>query len=286
MEPLIHPVFDPIALQIGPLAVRWYGLMYLVGFLGFLFVGKALLRKDVQRTGMRSEDVDDLLLWGAVGVVLGGRLGYVFFYKPGYYLQNPSEILAIWEGGMAFHGGLLGVVIALALFSRLKRHLAHGSLSWRDRFLALGDFVAPLVPIGLGAGRLGNYINGELWGRAADPASVPWAMVFPQANDAIPRHPSQLYQVLGEGMLLFALLMLIRMKPRPRGLISGVFLMGYGMARFVVEFFREPDNFLGLLSLGLSMGQWLSLPMIAAGALLTGWALRQPIPEKGQRFVS
>jgi phosphatidylglycerol:prolipoprotein diacylglycerol transferase len=251
---LIHPQFDPIAIQIGPLAVRWYGLMYLLGFGLFWWLGRQRLRRpDVaSSTRLDAQGLDDLLFFGVIGVVLGGRLGYVFFYKPGYYLEHPMEALAIWQGGMAFHGGLIGVLTALWLFCR-----------WRGlRFFAVMDFVAPLVPLGLAAGRMGNFINGELWGR---PSEVAWAMVFPQAGDTLTRHPSQLYQFFGEGLSLFALLWWWSGQSRARGEISGLFLVGYGITRFLAEFARQPDAFLGTLAAGMSMGQWLSLPMILIG---------------------
>jgi len=275
----VHPQFDPVALVIGPLAIRWYGLMYLLGFLAFLLLGRRQIRRDVQRSGMTAKDLDDFLLWGVLGVVLGGRLGYVFFYKPLEYLQSPLEILMVWQGGMAFHGGLIGVVLAIALFAARRSHLAADVSSpspapfWQ-RLWALGDFVAPLVPLGLAFGRLGNFINGELWGRFADPSAVPWAMVFPQSGSDVPRHPSQLYQMAGEGLLLFVLLTWLAARPQPRGFLSGAFLAGYGLMRFLTEFAREPDAFLGLLSLGLSMGQWLSMPMIILGIALMSRTLR------------
>jgi len=254
---LVHPQFDPVAFHIGPLAVRWYGLMYLVGFVLFVVLGKYRARQNLL-TGWHPRDVDDMLFFGVFGVILGGRLGYVLFYKPGYYALHPLEIFALWQGGMSFHGGLIGVLLALALFAQ-RRH---------KRWLDVTDFVAPLVPLGLAAGRLGNFINGELWGR---PTNVPWAMVFPQV-DTLPRHPSQLYELGLEGLLLFAILWIYARRRRPVGAVSGLFLIGYGAARFFVEFFREPDAFLGVLALGLSMGQWLSLPMIAAGIALMAWA--------------
>ncbi len=262
---LIHPQFDPIAFSIGPLAVRWYGLMYLVAFAAVLLLGRLRLSTPAARAiGMDAKALDDLLLYGVFGVLLGGRLGYVFFYKPGYYLAHPAEIIAIWQGGLSFHGGMLGVILALALFA------------WRRGvpFLAVGDFLAPLVPLGLAAGRLGNFINGELWGRVADPAQVPWAMIFPQAADGLARHPSQLYQMALEGLLLFVVLWWVSRRPRPLGFISGCFLAGYGAFRFIVEFTREPDSFLGLLSLGLSMGQWLSIPMVVIGVVMMVIATR------------
>jgi phosphatidylglycerol:prolipoprotein diacylglycerol transferase len=256
---LIHPQFDPVAFQLGPLAVRWYGLMYLVGFLGGLWLGKRRARTRPE-LGFTARTVDDLLFYAVLGVILGGRLGYVLFYKPAEYFTEPWRILYLWEGGMSFHGGFLGVIFALWLFAR-----RHG-LAW----LAVTDFIAPLVPIGLGAGRIGNFINGELWGR---PTEVPWAMVFPQV-DATPRHPSQLYEFALEGLALLALLWWFSAKPRPTGAVSAVFLIGYGVFRFLVEFAREPDSFLGFLALGLTMGQWLSVPMILAGAVLWVWAYR------------
>ncbi len=262
---LIHPQIDPIALQIGPLAIRWYGLMYLIGFGAFFFLGRMRARRDAWR-GIDAALIDDLLFYGVLGVILGGRLGYVLFYKPGYYLSHPLEIAMVWQGGMAFHGGFLGVLVAMALVAR--KH----SLAW----LKVTDFIAPLVPLGLASGRLGNFINGELWGRVVGQgADLPWGMVF-ASGGPLPRHPSQLYQFAMEGLLLFLLLWLYSAKPRPTGAISGLFLAGYGAFRFLAEFFREPDDFLGLLALGFSMGQWLSLPMIAAGIALFAWSHKRP----------
>lgn len=232
--------------------------MYLVAFALFFFLGRLRARRDAWR-GASETLMDDLLFFGVLGVVLGGRMGYVLFYKPGYYAAHPLEIFAVWQGGMAFHGGFLGVLLAMWWVARKYR------LGW----LTLTDFIAPLVPCGLAAGRMGNFINGELWGRAAD---VPWAMIFPAAGP-VPRHPSQLYQFSLEGLLLFAILWVYSAKQRPTGAVSGAFLVGYGVFRFVAEYFREPDGFLGLFAFDLSMGQWLSLPMIAAGAALLAWAL-------------
>lgn len=257
---LIHPQFDPIALHLGPLAIRWYGLMYLLAFGLFLLLGRQRIKPGPQ-PGWDARQLDDLLFYGVLGVVLGGRLGYVLFYQPAHFLAHPLEIFSVWQGGMAFHGGFLGVLAAMWLFARKT------GKSW----LTITDFIAPLVPLGLGAGRLGNFINGELWGR---PADVPWAVVFPQI-DSIPRHPSQLYQFALEGLALFALLWLFSRKPRPTGAVSGLFLIGYGSFRFLVEFTREPDSFLGLLALNLSMGQWLSLPMVIAGIAMLRWAYRE-----------
>jgi len=257
---LVHPQFDPIAFSVGPLAVRWYGLMYLIGFVLFVVLGRHRARQNML-TGWRPRDIDDMLYYGVFGVILGGRLGYVLFYKPLYYLQHPLEVFALWQGGMSFHGGFLGVIFAMWLFARGRR----------KRWLDVTDFIAPLVPLGLAAGRLGNFINGELWGRVTQ---GPWGMVFPQAGPE-PRHMSQLYQFGLEGLLLFAVLWLYTKRRRPTGATSGLFLVGYGGCRFVAEFAREPDAFLGPLALGLSMGQWLSLPMIVAGVGLMIWAYRR-----------
>ena len=256
---LIHPQFDPIAVQIGPLAVRWYGLMYLIGFALIWGAGRWRIAHNPDRV-WTARDMDDALFYGILGAILGGRLGYVFFYKLGDYLPEPWRILYVWEGGMSFHGGMLGVIFALWLFARRRNQ------DW----LRVTDFVAPLIPLALAAGRLGNFINAELWGR---PTNVPWAMIFPNVDD-VPRHPSQLYELGLEGVALFILLWWYSAKPKPRGAVSGLFLLGYGLFRFLVEFTREPDRFLGFLALGLTMGQWLSLPMIVLGAGMIIWAYR------------
>ena len=258
---LVHPQFDPVALSLGPVQIHWYGLTYLVAFMLFLWLAslRAKLPQFAGRGWVRA-DVDDLLFWGVLGVVIGGRLGYVLFYKPGHYLENPLEALAVWKGGMSFHGGLIGVTLALAGYARMRGR----------SFLDVMDLVAPCIPTGLASGRIGNFINGELWGRAADP-SLPWAMVFPQSRTDIARHPSQLYQFALEGLLLFALLWWYGRKPRARGQVAAAFVGLYGALRFVVEYFREPDSFLGLLALNLSMGQWLCLPMMALGGGLWWW---------------
>ncbi|PXW95542.1 phosphatidylglycerol:prolipoprotein diacylglycerol transferase [Sphaerotilus hippei] len=266
---LVHPQLNPIALDLGILQVHWYGLTYLAAFGLFHFLATRRIRQaPFVAGGWQPRDVEDLLFFGVVGVILGGRLGYVLFYKPMHYLQNPLEVLAVWKGGMAFHGGLLGVLVAMALFAHLRGR----------RFFEVTDLIAPCVPTGLAMGRVGNFINGELWGRAAD-ASLPWAMVFPQSGSDLPRHPSQVYQFLLEGLSLFVILWCYG---RSRGAhhradgavvwgrVSGLFMIGYGAFRFIAEYFREPDSFLGLLTFNLSMGQWLCVPMIAAGALI--WA--------------
>jgi len=261
---LVHPQFDPIAISLGPLAVRWYGLMYLVGFALFWAAGRYRIAR-APGCVWTAKDLEDGLFHGILGTIIGGRLGYVLFYKLGEYGAEPWRILYVWEGGMSFHGGMLGVILAMAWFARSRRQ------DW----LAVTDFIAPLVPLGLAAGRLGNFINAELWGR---PASVPWAVVFPNV-DGVPRHPSQLYEFALEGVLLFTLLWWFSARPRPRGAVSGAFLLGYGLFRFGVEFTREPDGFLGLLAAGLSMGQWLSLPMMLAGLAMLVWAYRSRSPK-------
>jgi phosphatidylglycerol:prolipoprotein diacylglycerol transferase len=262
---LVHPQFDPIALDLHrfgiPIAVHWYGLTYLVGFALFLFLASRRIRQpQFAERGWTRRDVEDMLFYGVLGTVIGGRLGYVLFYKPGFYAANPFEIIAVWKGGMSFHGGLLGVIVALALFARSRRR----------HFLDVTDLVAPCVPTGFAAVRIGNFINGELWGRFASP-DLPWGMVFPQSGSPLPRHPSQLYQAALEGLLLFVVLWIYGKKPRGLGQVSGAFLVGYGVLRFIAEFFREPDSFLGLLAFDMSMGQWLCVPMIVAGIVLWWW---------------
>ena len=264
---LIHPQLDPVALQIGPLAIHWYGVTYLVAFALFMLLARVRLRHPSYAQSARPwqpADIEDLLFWGVMGVIVGGRVGYCLFYKPGYYAAHPLEVLYLWQGGMSFHGGMLGVIGAMALWARRQgRH-----------WLEVTDFIAPCVPTGLAAGRVGNFINGELWGRLADP-TLPCAMVFPGSGTALPRHPSQIYQFLLEGLLLFILLWWYARRPRPVGAVSGAFLLGYGGFRFVAEYFREPDAHLGLLALGMSMGQWLCIPMMMAGAGLWLWANRR-----------
>jgi phosphatidylglycerol:prolipoprotein diacylglycerol transferase len=262
---LIHPQFDPVAISLGPLSVHWYGLMYLLAFLQFWWLGRyrILAHPGLVQAGWTVRQLDDLLFYGVLGVIVGGRLGQVLFYEPAYYLAHPLQIMAIWRGGMSFHGGLLGVLIAMWLYARKNdRH-----------WLEITDFIAPLVPLGLAAGRLGNFINGELWGRPADP-SLPWAMVFPWV-DNLPRHPSQLYQASLEGLALFFILWLYSSRQRPRGAVSGVFLIGYGCLRWSAEYFRSPDAGIFGLSYAVSMGQWLSLPMIVGGILFVMYADRQ-----------
>jgi len=250
---LQFPIIDPIIFSIGPVALRWYGMMYLIGFLAAMFIANKAA--DNSKGVWTREQVSDLLFYSFLGVILGGRVGYVLFYQFDYFLADPLYLFQIWQGGMSFHGGLIGVITAVLIFARKSN----------KSFLAVGDFVAPLVPIGLGMGRLGNFINAELWGRQTD---VPWAMVFPTDSLQVPRHPSQLYEFFLEGVVLFAILYVITRKPRSLGLASGAFLIGYGIFRTIVEFFREPDAHLGLYFSFISKGQILSLPMILVGILV------------------
>lgn len=271
---IIHPQFDPVAVQLGFVAIRWYALSYILAFVLFIWLGRKRIKQG--NTLFTNESLDNLLTYGVLGVILGGRIGYVLFYNSASYLSNPLAILKVWEGGMSFHGGFLGVVLVIWLYAR-KNNM---------KFLQVLDFVAPLVPLGLASGRIGNFINGELWGRITQPENF-WAMGFPQAAHAdnllaqanvqyaqwlaqygvLPRHPSQLYQFALEGVSLFVIVWLFSRKPRPVGQVSAVFLGGYGVFRFIAEFARQPDEHLGLLNLGLSMGQWLSLPMIILGVV-------------------
>ena len=248
---LTFPQIDPVAVAIGPLKIRWYALTYIVGFGAAWWL--ASRRAARPGSGWTKDQVADLITNGMLGAILGGRIGYILFYNFGAFLEEPAMILRIWEGGMSFHGGFLGVVIAVSLFAR----------STGKSVMDVLDFVAPLTPIGLGAGRIGNFINGELWGRATD---VPWAMIFPADSSRLPRHPSQLYQFFLEGIVLFILLWWYSSRPRPRFAVSGLFLLAYGLQRFLVEFFREPDEALGFVAFDwMSRGQQLSLPMIVGG---------------------
>jgi phosphatidylglycerol:prolipoprotein diacylglycerol transferase len=268
----MYPQIDPIAIQIGPLAVHWYGISYMVAFgLVMLLAHLRLKHPPYSRiTGpgaWTGKDIEDMLFYGIVGTVIGGRLGYCLFYKPMYYLDHPLEVFFLWQGGMSFHGGMLGVIASQWLFVRRRA----------KSFWMHLDFVAPCVPLGLASGRVGNFINGELWGRPADP-SLPWAMVFPQSGSMVPRHPSQAYQFLLEGVLLFIILWLYARKEHKPGEVSALFVLGYGIFRFVAEYFREPDAHLGLLAFGMSMGQWLCVPMILGGAVMWAWFATRPDP--------
>ncbi len=256
---LIFPAINPIAFKLGPLNVHWYGMMYLVGFVAAWCL--ALWRARQPSSGWSGDQVSDLIFYSAVGVIVGGRLGYMLFYDFSNFISNPWIVFKVWQGGMSFHGGLIGVALATGLYSR------HARKRWVDVI----DFAVPLVPIGLAAGRLGNFINGELWGRVT---TVPWGMIFPNAGP-LPRHPSQIYEFLLEGVVLFIILWWFSKKRRPRFAVTALFLLGYGIFRFVAECFRQPDPQLGFLAFGwLTMGQLLSLPMMVFGIVALALAYR------------
>jgi phosphatidylglycerol:prolipoprotein diacylglycerol transferase len=262
---LIHPMPDPIAIAIGPIAIRWYGLMYLLAFALFIGLGRLRIKQPhIAAAGWKAEHLDDMLFYGVLGVVIGGRLGEVLFYNPLYYLAHPLDIFAVWKGGMSFHGGFLGVMAAMAIWGRRNGR----------RLMDIMDFIAPMVPLGYAAGRIGNFINAELPGRVAD-ASLPWAMIWPNV-DQLPRHPSPIYQALVDGVLLFIVLWLYARKPRPRLAVSGVFALGYGCARFFTEYFRTPDYEVHFAGVTISAGQMLSVPMIVLGLALLIIAYRRP----------
>jgi len=263
MLAIAFPMIDPVLVEIGPVIIRWYALAYIAG----LVLGWRYMIWLAGQAGalIKPEDADDFLVWAVLGVILGGRLGYVLFYKPAYYLANPSEIVQTWQGGMSFHGGFLGVLIATALFCRMRK----------IRFWAFIDLAAVVTPIGLFFGRIANFINSELWGRTTD---VAWGVVFPNGGP-YPRHPSQLYEAALEGLVLLVVLHLVWRRESLRsktGVISGAFLIGYGLSRVIVEFFRQPDAHLGYLYGGATMGQLLSIPMILAGMALIAYAKKQP----------
>ena len=254
---LTYPSIDPVAIQLGPLKVHWYGIMYLIGFAAAWWLGMRRAKKP--GSGWSPEQMSDLIFYGALGAVLGGRIGYTLFYANENFLSDPLMVFRVWEGGMSFHGGFLGVLFAMFIYSQKQKR----------KFFDVMDFLAPLTPIGLGAGRMGNFINGELWGRVSD---VPWAMVFPSGGDQ-PRHPSQLYEFFLEGVVLFLIVWFYSAKPRPRMAVSGVFALCYGLFRFIVEFARQPDSHLQFIAFGwLTMGQLLSAPMIILGLGLLWWA--------------
>lgn len=254
------PVIDPVAIAIGPLKIHWYGLMYMIGFAAAWWLGTVRAKKP--GSGWTKDEVSDLVFYGAMGVILGGRLGYVLFYNFSKFLADPVWLVKVWDGGMSFHGGAIGVLVAFALFARKTN----------KRYFTVADFMVPMVPIGLATGRMGNFINAELWGRTSD---APWAMVFPTDPLRLPRHPSQLYECLLEGVVLFLVLWIYSAKPRPAGAVTGLFGVGYGAARTFVEFFREPDAHIGYLAGGwLTMGMLLSIPMIILGIAMMVWAYR------------
>lgn len=277
---LSFPKIDPVIFALGPVSLHWYGVMYLIGFVFAMWLANR--RAAQASSGWTKNEVENLLYAGFLGVFLGGRIGYVLFYNLPLFLENPLYLFRVWDGGMSFHGGLIGVIIVMLVFARkTKRH-----------FFQVADFIAPLIPFGLGAGRLGNFINGELWGRV-DP-NCSWAMLFPGSRDedlalipshpqwqslldtygVLPRHPSQLYELLLEGVVLFIIINIYIRKPRPIASVSGLFLIGYGAFRIIVEFFRQPDAQLGLFGGVISMGQILSIPMIVAGIAMMIWAYR------------
>lgn len=267
---IVLPVIDPVAIKLGPLAIRWYALAYISGLLGGWGYLRRLVRKAPQ--AMTALQVDDFVVWATLGVVLGGRLGFVLFYKPMFYLENPIEIFSVWKGGMSFHGGALGVILAIIVFS--KRNGLN--------LFAVGDVICVVQPLGQFFGRVANFINGELFGRPA-PDDLPWAMVFPTDELHVARHPSQLYEAGLEGLALLTLLYLlwrveaVRMKP---GTLAGLFLAGYGLARITCEFYREPDSYLGFLWGGATMGQLLSIPLVLAGLALAVFCQKYPRLDK------
>jgi phosphatidylglycerol:prolipoprotein diacylglycerol transferase len=258
---LNYPNIDPIAISLGPLKIHWYGLMYLLGFAAVWVLGQKRINKPW--SPIKQEELEDWVTYGSLGVILGGRVGYILFYNFGQFIHDPLVLFKVWQGGMSFHGGLLGVFFSMWLFGR----------KYHRTMLELTDFCAPAIPVGLGLGRIGNFINSELWGR---PTDVPWAMVFPNGGP-LARHPSQLYEAFLEGLLLFTVLMIYSSKPRPTMATTGLAVLLYGCFRFTVEFFREPDAHLGYLALDwVTMGQILSTPMIIVGAVLMYFAYRRP----------
>jgi len=276
----MFPNFNPIILSIGPISLHWYGLMYLVGFIFAMWL--AIRRANNPNSGWSKKEVENLLYANFLGIFIGGRVGYVLFYNFEYFLNNPLYLFKVWNGGMSFHGGLIGVIYVMMRFAKHTKR----------SFFQVSDFIAPLVPFGLGAGRLGNFINDELWGRVA--INTPWAMLFPTSRNIditiastntnwqnifnqyglLPRHPSQLYEMFLEGLVLFILLNIFIKKPRPMGSISGFFLIGYGLFRIIIEYFRQPDPQIGLFNGFITMGQILSMPMVLAGMIIIIWAYR------------
>jgi phosphatidylglycerol:prolipoprotein diacylglycerol transferase len=273
--PLVHPMPDPVAFQLGPVAVHWYGLMYVLAFALFIALGRVRIKQPhIAAQGWKNQDLDDMLFYGMLGVILGGRLGEVLFYRPGYFFSNPQEIFMVWHGGMSFHGGFLGVLIAMALWARkTKRNL-----------LDAYDFIAPMVPLGYACGRLGNFINAELPGRVVSNPDLPWAMIWPNV-DTLPRHPSPIYQMLVDGILVFCILWPYARKARPRLAVGAMYTLLYGCARFFTEYFRTPDWEISVAGLPVTSGQMLSLPMIIAAIVMLVWAYRQP-PQLAPKAAS
>jgi phosphatidylglycerol:prolipoprotein diacylglycerol transferase len=273
--PLVHPMPDPVAFQLGPVAVHWYGLMYVLAFALFIALGRVRIKQPhIAAQGWKNQDLDDMLFYGMLGVILGGRLGEVLFYRPGYFFSNPQEIFMVWHGGMSFHGGFLGVLIAMALWARkTKRNL-----------LDVYDFIAPMVPLGYACGRLGNFINAELPGRVVSNPDLPWAMIWPNV-DTLPRHPSPIYQMLVDGILVFCILWPYARKARPRLAVGAMYTLLYGCARFFTEYFRTPDWEISVAGLPVTSGQMLSLPMIIAAIVMLVWAYRQP-PQLAPKAAS
>lgn len=258
---LVHPQPNPVAFSLGPVEIHWYGIMYVLAFALFIILGRVRIKTQshVRALGWKNEDLDDMLFYGMLGVVIGGRLGEVLFYQPAYYFAHPIEIVQTWHGGMSYHGGFIGVLIAMAIWARKRGR----------NLIDVYDFIAPMVPIGYACGRLGNFINAELPGRLADP-SLPWAMIWPGVEG--PRHPSPLYQMLVDGLLVFAIMWLFARKPRPRLAVGALYTLLYGCARFFTEYFRVPDWETHVMGLPITSGQVLSLPMIVAGLIMLGWA--------------
>jgi phosphatidylglycerol:prolipoprotein diacylglycerol transferase len=260
-----HPAFDPVAIRFGSVSIHWYGIMYMISFILVLILAKWRLKRQayLQSENWQVMDIENQLFYCMVGIIIGGRLGEVLFYRFEYFLVHPLKIFAVWEGGMSFHGGLIGVLLAFF----------YGAYQQKRSFLSISDFWCVLTPIGLALGRLGNFINGELWGRPTDQT---WGMIFPQLHEgSLLRHPSQLYEMFLEGILLFLVLWWLSQKPRKKGFLSGIFLLGYGMARFMVEYVREPDPLWKDLP-WFSMGQWLCVPMILIGL----WLILRPVKQK------
>jgi phosphatidylglycerol:prolipoprotein diacylglycerol transferase len=267
---LVHPQPNPIAFSIGPVQIHWYGLMYVLAFALFLMLGRVRIRQPhIAAQGWKAEDLDDMLFYGMLGVVLGGRLGEVLFYQPAFYFSHPIDIFKVWHGGMSYHGGFLGVLIAMALWARK---------AGRNLF-DVYDFIVPMVPLGYACGRIGNFINAELPGRLADP-SLPWAMLWPGVDG--PRHPSPIYQALVDGVLVFVIVWLFARKPRPRLAVGALYTLLYGCARFFTEYFRVPDWEVTVLGVPVTSGQMLSLPMIVAGIAMLMWAYSR----EGKRTVA